>query len=171
MVGQKDELKFTIRSLKKEENSFLREIFYHVIYMPEGADPLPFSIVDHPLLIKYHQNWGRKGDIAMVAEMDGKLIGAAWCRLWKDEEKGYGFITNTIPELSMAILPDYRNHGIGKYMLHELFRAAKDSGYKAISLSVEKRNRAVSFYRRNGFKIVKKDSPDYLMQKDLESAG
>ena len=145
----------------------MRDIFYHAIFMPEDADPLPMSIVDHPDLVKYHQDWGREGDIAMVAESEGEIVGAAWCRLWTDVEKGYGYVADDIPELSMAVIPDYRSMGAGTQLLEELFRAAKEAGYKALSISVEKRNRAVQLYQRLGFVIKQDKFPDYIMQIDL----
>lgn len=160
-------MKPIFRKLRQNESGLLRELFYHAIFMPEDADPLPFSIVDHPDLVKYHKEWGREGDLAVVAESDDKIVGAAWCRLWVDEEKGYGYIKDDIPELSMAVIPEYRSMGIGTKLLTELFHAIQKAGFKALSISVEKRNRAANLYLRIGFKIVKDKSPDYLMQIDL----
>lgn len=156
-----------IRKLQQHEEGVLRELFYHAIFMPEDADPLPASIVDHPDLVKYHQEWGREGDLALVAESEGKIVGAAWCRLWKNEEKGYGYIADNIPELSMAVIPEYRSKGVGTALLAKLFLAVKEAGLNALSISVEKRNRAANLYLRLGFAIVKGKSPDYLMQIDL----
>lgn len=167
MVGQKSKMKPVIRKLQQNESGLLRELFYHAIFMPEDADPLPFSIVDHPDLVKYHQEWGREGDIAVVAESGGNIVGAAWCRLWINEEKGYGFIADDIPELSMAVIPEFRSKGIGTLLLEELFQQVKEAGYKSLSISVEKRNRAVNLYKRIGFVIVKEKFPDYLMRIDL----
>jgi ribosomal protein S18 acetylase RimI-like enzyme len=167
MVGQKNQTGPLIRKINEHEHKILREIFYHAIFMPDDADPLPFSIVDHPDLVKYHENWGRKGDIALVAELEGKVVGASWCRLWKGLEKGYGFITDDIPELSMAVIPEYRGRGIGTALLSKLFGEVQAAGYTALSISVEKRNRAVKLYKRLGFKIKKDKFPDYLMQIDL----
>jgi len=167
MVGQKNQTGPLIRKINEHEHKILREIFYHAIFMPDDADPLPFSIVDHPDLVKYHENWGRKGDIALVAELEGKVVGASWCRLWKGLEKGYGFITDDIPELSMAVIPEYRSRGIGTALLRKLFGEVQAAGYTALSISVEKRNRAVKLYKRLGFKIKKDKFPDYLMQIDL----
>ncbi len=166
-MGQKSEIEAKIRELEPQESGVLREIFYHAIFMPEDADPLPMSIVDHPDLVKYHQNWGREGDIALVAESDGKIVGAAWCRLWDKGDRGYGFVADDIPELSMAIIPEFRSMGTGTDLLEEFLRAVKEAGYKALSISVEKRNRAVKLYQRLGFSIVKDKFPDYLMRIDL----
>ena len=166
-MALKKPIKPDIRELKQHETGVLRELFYYAIFMPEDADPLPFSIVDHLDLIKYHQEWGRKGDIAMVADLDGKIIGITWCRLWENEEKGYGFIDNDIPELGVAILPEYRNKGIGTGLIKQMLNTVKEAGFKALSVSVEKRNRAVKLYKRLGFSIVKDKFPDYIMRIDL----
>jgi [ribosomal protein S18]-alanine N-acetyltransferase len=166
-VTSQKKIETVVRKLEQNEAAILRELFYHAIFMPEDADPLPFSIVDHPDLVKYHQKWGREGDLAVVADSEGKIVGAAWCRLWKGEEKGYGYIADNIPELSMAVIPEYRSMGIGTKLLTELFHAIKEAGFKALSISVEKRNRAANLYMRLGFKVVKDKSPDYLMQIDF----
>ncbi|PKM60143.1 MAG: hypothetical protein CVU99_09790 [Firmicutes bacterium HGW-Firmicutes-4] len=51
-------LKPIIRSIKKEEFPILREFMYLAIFVEEGAEPLPFEIVDDPHLIKYIQDFG-----------------------------------------------------------------------------------------------------------------
>jgi len=40
-------------------------------------------------------------------------------------------------------------------------------GYKKVSLSVDKANRAVALYKRLGFKVIKEQETDFLMVKDL----
>ena len=40
-------------------------------------------------------------------------------------------------------------------------------GFKKISLSVDKANRAITFYKRLGFKVIKEQETDFLMLKDL----
>lgn len=87
-------------------------MFYTALHVPVGADPFPKSIIEEPNLAKYIANWGRPDDIALVAEQDGQLIGAVWCRLLKAAEKGYGYVDDQTPELSLAINADFRNQGL-----------------------------------------------------------
>jgi ribosomal protein S18 acetylase RimI-like enzyme len=42
-------------------------------------------------------------------------------------------------------------------------------GYSKISLSVDKANRAVTLYKRLGFKVIKEQETDLLMGKVLQN--
>ena len=42
----------------------------------------------------------------------GGPIGAAWLRLLKGDERGYGHVDDETPELGMAVLPAYRGRGV-----------------------------------------------------------
>ncbi len=66
--------------------------------------------------------------------------------------------------IDIAILPDYRNQGIGTYYLQQLQDEAKQSN-KILSIHVEKFNRALALYQRIGFEIIKEThGVYYLMQ-------
>ena len=71
-------------------------------------------------------------------------------RLWLDEDKGYGYISDTIPELAIAVLPDYRGRGVGTDLLTEILSVAKNT-FSAVSLSVRADNPVVRLYERQGF--------------------
>src|SRR5581483_917391 len=43
-------------------------------------------------LSRYVDNWGRAGDLAVIAHETGNRVGAAWLRLFKSSEPGYGFV-------------------------------------------------------------------------------
>lgn len=60
-------------------------------------------------------------------------------------------------------LADYRNKGIGRKLLTRFLDAATQRGYRAISLSVDKRNRAKHLYERADFKVFKEIDVDYVM--------
>ena len=42
-----------IRKIRPEEYSLLREFLYQAIYLPEGVEPPPRSVVDPPELLLY----------------------------------------------------------------------------------------------------------------------
>lgn len=142
-------------------------MFYTALHVPEGADPFPKSIIEEPHLAKYIANWGRPDDIALVAEHDGQLIGAVWCRLLKAAEKGYGYVDDQTPELSLAIHANFRNKGLGTKLMNAAFTALIEKGFSQVSLSVDQDNKAVNLYKRLDFEIVEEEGTAFTMKKTL----
>jgi len=73
-------------------------------------------------------------------------------------------IEGTIRIIDIAILPDFQNQGIGEYLLKKLQDEAREAG-KSLTIHVEKFNRALDFYTRLGFEIVKETHGVYLMME------
>lgn len=108
----------------------------------------------------YVADFGRKEhDIALVAEVNQKIIGAVWVRIMND----YGHIDNTTPSLAMSVFKEYRGLGVGTALLKELISLLKSKGYSRISLSVQKDNYAVKMYQQVGFTILKEVDEEYIM--------
>jgi ribosomal protein S18 acetylase RimI-like enzyme len=120
-------------------------------------------------LTRYVDNWGRPGDLAIVAHETGNRVGAAWLRLFPAGEPGYGFVDEQTPELSIAIVPSRRRHGLGQELMDALLEAAGHAGHRAVSLSVEADSPAVAFYERNGFERVRDSDGGVVMRKELRS--
>jgi ribosomal protein S18 acetylase RimI-like enzyme len=118
-------------------------------------------------LTRYVDNWGRPGDLAIVAHETGNRVGAAWLRLFRASEPGYGFVDEQTPELSIAIVPSRRRHGLGQELMDALLDAARTAGHQAVSLSVEADSPAVAFYERNGFEKVGDSDGGVVMRKAL----
>ncbi len=98
------------------------------IYSPDQL--LPESIVHEPSLAKYAACFGQKeGDYGFVLFVDGRLTGAAWTRLFKAHNKGYGFVNDSTPELSMAIEPAFRGKGYGYKLVNKLIEKLQSNGY------------------------------------------
>ncbi len=51
------------------------------------------------------------------------------------EDKGFGYIIDQIPELAIAVLPEYGGQGIGSQLLMQLLEAAKGH-FPSVSLNV-----------------------------------
>jgi ribosomal-protein-alanine N-acetyltransferase len=153
-------MKTKIRKIRPDESDFLREFLYQAIYLPDGVEPPPRSVIDLPALQVYIAGFGTQpGDHCLVAETEGTIIGAAWSRIMED----YGHIDSETPSLAISLLPEYRGLGIGTKLLGCLLSLLKEAGFSRISLSVQKGNPALHLYQREGFQIVKEKGTEYLM--------
>ena len=156
-----------IRKIRPEEHNLLREFLYQAIYLPEDVEPPPRSVVDLPELQVYITDFGTQpGDHCLVAEVEEKVVGAAWCRIMED----YGHIDNDTPSLAISLLPEYRGRGIGTRLLNGLLLLLRDHGYRRASLSVQKENPALHLYQRAGFHIAAEKGKEYLMLWDAAQA-
>ena len=103
-------------------------------------------------------------DWGLLAWDGDRPVGAIWLRLWSGDEKGYGYISPAIPEFSIAILPEYRNQGLGSRMIKTVIYIAQER-YTGLSLSVVEISPARLLYERLGFRKVGQvlDSPVLLL--------
>ena len=115
---------------------------------------------------RYVNNWGRPGDAGLIAWENGP-IGAAWYRVFPASAPGFGFVDEQTPELTIAVVPSRRRHGVGQELLDALLEKAKAAGHQAISLSVEKGSAAVAFYERNGFEPLREADGALVMRRLL----
>ena len=72
-------------------------------------------------------------------------------------------IDDTTPSLSISLLKEYRNLGIGTELMKQILLTLKERKYKQVSLSVQKINYAVSMYKKVGFEVVRENKDDYVM--------
>jgi len=159
----------TIRKLKTSESDFLAEMLYEAIFIPEGSDPLPKKVIKDKSLSKYIENWGKdKFDIALVVERNNQLIGAIWGRLLTDENKGFGYVDDTTPELSMAVKNEYRNQGVGTKLIKAIASEYQKIGVEYLSLSVDKANNASNLYKRLGCEIIEETETSWTMKKRIK---
>ncbi|HEY1350241.1 MAG TPA: GNAT family N-acetyltransferase [Ktedonobacteraceae bacterium] len=102
---------------------------------------------------QYVGGWGRPGDAGVIAvDQIEQPLGAAWYRLYPEEAPGYGFVSPTIPELTIGVCEHVRGRGIGYALLLALITLAESQGYSALSLSVDRNNPALRLYERCGFR-------------------
>ena len=154
-----------IRELRPEEVTVLKDFLYEAIFLPEGVEPPERSIVELPELRIYYEGFGEgKADICMVAEADGRIVGAAWTRLMKD----YGYIDDETPSFAISLYREYRGQGIGTRLMLAMLRKLREEGYARASLAVQKANYAVRMYEKVGFRIVSENAEEYIMVCDLK---
>jgi ribosomal protein S18 acetylase RimI-like enzyme len=163
---------YFIRRLTPADEDFLWEMLYVALHVPQGHAPFPKEIIGKPEISKYVVHWGKEGDTGLVAVDASTLlpVGAAWVRLFTAENKGYGFVDAEVPELSMAVLPEYRAKGIGTDLLGHLIEEVR-LRHRALSLSVSSDNPAIRLYQRLGFQVVAQIGTSLTMRKLLDGLG
>lgn len=153
-------MKYTIRKMTVPEYPLLNDFLYEAIFIPNGIKPPPRDIIASPELQIYVERFGAlKDDFALVAEIEGKIVGAVWVRIMND----YGHIDEETPSLAISLYKEYRGQGIGTNMMKEMLSLLKTHGYKRVSLSVQKANYAVELYRKIGFEIIKENGDEWIM--------
>jgi ribosomal protein S18 acetylase RimI-like enzyme len=126
-------------------------------WRPGVSAPPCDDVLSWPDVAKYVDGWGRAGDIGVVADGDA---GAAWVRLFTDEDHGYGFVAAHVPELTIGVAKEARGRGVGTALLERLL-----SRIGPVSLSVETDNPAVRLYERFGFVRVGYVGTSWTMQR------
>ena len=154
-----------IREIKKTEYDLLNDFLYEAIFIPEGVEPPSRDIINLPELKIYYENFGTgRADFSIVADDDGKVIGAVWTRIMND----YGHVDDDTPSFAISLYKEYRGKGIGTNLMIKMLEMLKEKGYKRASLAVQKANYAVKMYEKVGFKTVDENSEEYIMVCDLK---
>ena len=126
---------------------FLRDMLHHAYYWKErkpDAGPGPVQL--------YVKAWGRPGDTAVIALVDGFPVGAAWFRLFKATAPGYGFVDEQTPELAVAVVPNARGKGVGSALLDALLDRARDRRLRRAQPQRRPHNEgAIALYEQYGF--------------------
>ena len=139
-------MEYIIREMRESEYPLIKDFCYEAIFIPEGEVLPPRLIVEHPLLQVYYVSFGSEvHDRALVAEADGKVVGAVWVRIMND----YGHVDDETPSFAISLYKEYR-------------------GYEKASLLSQKANYAVKMYRNLGFEIIAENEEEYIMVYDLQ---
>jgi ribosomal protein S18 acetylase RimI-like enzyme len=149
-----------IRGAGRQDVRFLRDMLRHAYYWRMGQE------VEDPVF-RYVRSWGRPGDAGLIALEDGNPVGAAWYRLFRRDAPGFGFVDESTPELTIAVVPGRRGRGIGHELLTGLLDRARREGFGAVSLSVEKDSPAVKLYERYGFRRIDETPSALVMRAPL----
>jgi ribosomal protein S18 acetylase RimI-like enzyme len=89
----------------------------------------------------------------LVMEADGKAVG----RLYIDRR------TDDIEIIDIALLPEYRGHGIGGVLLEEILAEGRETK-RRVQIYVENFNPARHLYDRLGFRHIDTNGVYHLMQ-------
>ncbi|CAK7027057.1 GNAT family N-acetyltransferase [Tissierella sp.] len=129
-------------------------MLYESLYVPEGQESFSRSVIEESFLSKYVENWGKEGDLGYIAENSkGRQVGSITMRYFSEDNKGFGYVSNDIPELGIALRAEYRGKGSGTALLRKFFDELKEKGIRQISLSVDPDNlAAMKLYQKFGFR-------------------
>ncbi len=154
----------TLREIRESEYGLLKDFLYEAIFIPEGVEPPAKVIVEQPELKLYYEDFGTgRADLCIVAEDDGRVIGAAWTRIMND----YGHLDDDTPSFAISLYKEYRGKGIGTELMRKMLELLRKDGYGKASLAVQKANYAVKMYEKVGFRTVDQNSEEYIMVCDL----
>lgn len=156
-------MNYLIREIKRQEYNLLDDFLYEAIFIPDGTKSPPKEIINIPDLQVYVSDFGKSDDNCLVAENNGRVIGAVWARIMDD----YGHIDDKTPSLAISLFKEYRNLGIGTALMNRMLELLKSKGYKRVSLSVQKENYAFKLYKKIGLEVFKETDEDFIMVKKL----
>ena len=152
---------FSTRPWTADDVSFLWDMLYLSIHVPDGSAPPPRSVLDAPEIAHYLREFGSgSGDDAQIAIADdGRAIGAAFCRCQPATDPGYGFVAEEIPEVGIAVVDGWRGRGVGRALLNDLI-----GRHSVMSLSVDADNAgARRLYESIGFVVLHRDGTAFTM--------
>lgn len=123
--------------------------------------------LEHPEAVRYHRDWGRRGDVGVIASAGEEIVGVAYCRLFTTEDHGHGYVDDETPELAVGVRVGWRGSGVGTRLLEELAAASREEGYRRLSLSVDTDNPARRLYERLGYREHSSDEDGVRMVLEL----
>jgi len=118
-------------------------------------------------IYQYVDAWGRRGDTALIAAAGGHPVGAAWYRLFPASRPGFGFVDEETPEMTVVVIPARQGQGIGQRLVTALVERARENGYPAISVSVQRGHPDEQSLRENGFEQVAEQGDTLTLRRAL----
>ena len=135
----------TLRPARREDEEFLNRLYAST--RTEELAPMPWSEAQKRAFLEmqfqaqhqyYHEHY-RDANFDII-ELDEQPIGRLYVARWEDE----------IRLMDIALLPKYRNQGIGTSLMSGLLDEAAQAG-KPVRIHVEPFNPALRLYQRLGF--------------------
>jgi GNAT superfamily N-acetyltransferase len=146
---------FTIRDARDDERATIRQVTVsayeqYASQMPEHWAPYRRDILNTESRPRPAQQ--------IVAEKEGKIVGSVLlypAGMIVTSSGGDSF-TRRWPEVRLlAVLPEARGHGIGRALMEECIRRAREAGAEALTLhTTDLMQTAMRLYERMGFQRV-----------------
>lgn len=158
----------SFRPLRPADQAKLWEWLHIALWDPPPAGLRPREVLDSPAVRIYAEEWGRPTDVGVVAQMDGRDIGACWMRLLA-AGVGFGSVDERTPQLGIALEPAHQHKGYGRELMLAALEAARAAGYRQVSLTVHPLNPAIRVYERCGFTKLDVRNTYHLMVAPLQT--
>lgn len=139
------------RPLQASDQDLLWDLLYIALWDAPDEPRRPRSVLDHPIIRRLVENWGRPSDFGFMAiDSETKAeCGAIWARLDRyDELDDFGC---PFPCLGIAVYDAYQNRGIGSLLMKN-FLSSLPVEIPGMRLGVNPKNtRARALYEKFGF--------------------
>lgn len=154
----------TLRRITQEDEGFLYRVYYST--REDELSRVPWTDEQKDAFVRmqfyaqhtYYMDQYRSAAYDIV-QQDEVPVG----RLYVDRRE------TTIRIIDIAILPEFRNRGIGSLILNWLI-AESERTRVPISIHVEKFNRALAWYQRLGFRQIEDQGVYLLMERQPNAA-
>ena len=134
-----------IRHIRKEDNPVLAKVIREVF--EEHDAPRTGTVYSDPTTNNLFELFQTPRSVLWVAESDSIILGC--CGVFPTE----GLAEDYVELVKFYLVQNARGKGIGKELMEQCIRSAKEFGYKKIYLeSLSQFSRAVSIYEKQGFK-------------------
>jgi ribosomal protein S18 acetylase RimI-like enzyme len=155
MPGRLDVDTLGVRPAVVSDLPFVRRMLYEAANNPGEQWPRFDESMREP---RNRRFWAalmtRRGDLGVIAEQSDTPIGAAWIRRMGKGER-VPFDDPEVPVLVIGAELDHRGQGVGALLLSSLLEQARQTGIRAIDLTVGSFNEAArSLYQTYGFTDV-----------------
>lgn len=143
--------KLVLRNAEEDEAKmllkYLKQVYAETPFLIQEPDEITFTIDDEKKYIR--ENNDSDSDLLLIGTLDGKHVGN--CSLMSNHARRLKHRTS----LGIVLYLEYTGLGIGRIMIEEVCKIAKENGIEQVELEVAANNRnAISLYEKLGFEKV-----------------
>jgi ribosomal protein S18 acetylase RimI-like enzyme len=156
----------TFRPLLPSDQASLWRWLRIALWDPPPAGLRPIETLNAPGVRVYAEEWGRPGDVGVVAQLNGRDVGACWMRILP-RGVGLAYVDAQTSQLGIALETEFQRKGLGWPLMLEALAQAKQVGTLKVSLTVHPENPAQHLYERCGFVKTGQRNAYHLMVATL----